>query len=90
MGILFGDNIVKIDFINHLDQTAFVYEGMQKSVMEMTREELENAYLLMHDLANFWKIAYDNEVKENELMKKLSEKQDKYMKLLETGNKLIK
>jgi len=90
MGMLFGENVVKIDFINHLNQTAFVYEGMQKTVMEMTREELENAYLLMHDLANFWKIAYDNEVKENELMKKISEKQDECIKLLEIGNKRIK
>jgi hypothetical protein len=61
MGMLFGDNVVKIDFINHLDQTAFVYEGMQKTVMEMTREELENAYLLMFDLANFWKDMYKKE-----------------------------
>jgi hypothetical protein len=63
MGMLFGDNEVKIDFINHLDQTAFVFEGIDKPVMEMTREELENAYLLMAQLANFWKEMYKREMK---------------------------
>jgi hypothetical protein len=63
MGMLFGDNIIKIDFINHLDQSVFVYEGMQKSVMEMTREELENAYLLMCQWTDFWKTMYEKEMK---------------------------
>jgi hypothetical protein len=62
MGMLFGDSEVKIDFINHLDQTAFVYEGIGKPVMEMTREELENAYLLMSQLAAFWKDMYKKEM----------------------------
>jgi hypothetical protein len=60
MGALFGDKEVKIDFINHLDQTAFVFEGLDKPIMEMNREELENAYLLMQQLASFWKLQYDN------------------------------
>jgi hypothetical protein len=59
MGALFKGKVVIVDFLNHLDQSIFVYEGMQKPAMEMSRDELENAYMLQYQLAEFWKLKYN-------------------------------
>jgi hypothetical protein len=59
MGKLFEEKDVKVDFINHLDQAGFVYESMQKPVLEMSKEELENAFMLEKQLVEFWQIQYN-------------------------------
>lgn len=73
---LFGDKKVIVDFINHLEQSDFVFLSLQKPIDELTREELDNALMLYIQLAEFWRKRYDESNERNEIQKRIIEEQE--------------
>lgn len=80
---LFGDKKVVVDFINHLEQSDFVFLSLQKPIDELTREELGNALMLYIQLAEFWRKRYDDANERNDLQKKIIEKQEELIDIQE-------
>ncbi len=68
---LFGDKKVIVDFINHLEQSDFVFLSLQKPIDELTREELDNALMLYIQLAEFWRKRYEESNERNEIQKRI-------------------
>jgi hypothetical protein len=73
---LFGDKKVIVDFINHLEQSDFVFLSLQKPIDELTREELDNALMLYIQLAEFWRKRYEESNERNEIQKRIIEEQE--------------
>jgi hypothetical protein len=80
---LFVGKEIFIDFINHLDQSDFVFLGMQKPIDEMTRCEIENALLMSVQLESFWRRSYDLEVEAGKKKSEIINSQDEIIKMFE-------